>query len=48
MLLGPALSACSQGDYLQWRDEAFADESVDSLYKQVEAFQQDPASIAPR
>jgi hypothetical protein len=37
-----------QGDYLQWRDEAFADESVDSLYKQVEAFQQDPASIAPR
>ena len=29
-----------QGDYLQWRDEAFADETVDSLYEQVKAFQE--------
>lgn len=29
-----------QGDYLDWRDEAFAQESVDSLYEQILAFQE--------
>ncbi len=28
-----------QGDYLQWRDEQFAHETVDSLYEQIKAFQ---------
>lgn len=28
-----------QGDYLDWRDEEFAAETVDSLYEQVLAFQ---------
>ena len=29
-----------KGDYQEWRDETFADESVGSLYEQIEAFQQ--------
>lgn len=28
-----------EGDYLQMRTELFAKETVDSLYKQIEAFQ---------
>ena len=28
-----------QGDYLQWREETFANETVDSLYKQIKAYQ---------
>lgn len=33
-----------QGDYLQWRDEAFADETVDSLYGKIQAFQQEDSA----
>lgn len=29
-----------QGDYLVWRDEAFADETVDDLYDKIKTFQQ--------
>ena len=29
------------GDYLQWRDDEFAGETVDSLYEQIVAFQID-------
>lgn len=31
-----------QGDYLDWRDEEFAAETVDSLYQQVLDFQAQP------
>ncbi len=31
-----------QGDYLRWRDEQFADETVDSLYERIKAFQGKP------
>lgn len=29
-----------QGDYLDWRDEAFAQETVDSLYEKISTFQE--------
>jgi hypothetical protein len=29
-----------RGDYLQWREATFADETVDSLYEQIKAFQE--------
>jgi hypothetical protein len=29
-----------QGDYLQWRDETFANATVDDLYSQIVEFQQ--------
>lgn len=29
-----------QGDYLKWRDAAFVDETVDSLYEQIKTFQE--------
>jgi hypothetical protein len=29
-----------QGDYLQWRETTFADETVDSLYEQIKTFQE--------
>lgn len=29
-----------QGDYLKWRDAAFADETVDSLYEQIKTLQE--------
>jgi hypothetical protein len=31
-----------QGDYLDWRDEEFAAETVDSLYEKVLTFQEQP------
>jgi hypothetical protein len=31
-----------QGDYLDWRDQQFAEETVDHLYKEILAFQQQP------
>lgn len=31
-----------QGNYLDWRDETFADETVDSLYQAILAFQEKP------
>jgi len=31
-----------EGDYLAWRDETFGHESVDSLYEEIIAFQQQP------
>lgn len=35
-----------QGDYLQWRDETFADETVDSLCKQVKGYQKSSSAQA--
>ena len=29
-----------QGDYLQWREATFADETVDTLYEQIKTFQE--------
>lgn len=32
----------SERNYVQWRDEQFAHETVDSLYEQIKAFQGKP------
>ena len=29
-----------QGDYLQWREATFTNETVDSLYEQIKTFQE--------
>lgn len=39
-----AIWRTGQGDYLQWRDDAFSGESVDSLYEQIEQYQTDMAN----
>lgn len=33
-----------QGNYLDWRDEAFAEETVESLYEKILAFQEETSS----
>ena len=32
------------GDYLQWRDEVFADATVEQLYEEVAAYQDKPGN----
>ncbi|MBI1299053.1 hypothetical protein GC175_29330 [bacterium] len=32
------------GDYLQWRDELFADATVEQLYEEVAAYQDKPGN----
>lgn len=34
-----------QGDYLAWRDEEFADETVTSLSEKIRAYQETPLAV---
>ncbi len=34
-----------EGDYIRWREEEFASETVDTLYTKVEAFQRKQTSV---